>query len=140
MFDAALSNSGLRWDYGDSLPNPLIDAAAPRRATRNPPAAPDKAFLQAPVCGLSSLMDLHTPQSQLSERFRARQNPTKWTKWKDPPVHSFAFILGTAILGIVEKPRFDLVNYGAELRWRNYGDSLLNHRNSPAPLPIDAAK
>jgi hypothetical protein len=49
---------------------------------------------------------------------------------KDPPVRPFAFTFGTAILGIVEKPHFDLVNYC---------DSL-NHRNSPAPLSIDAAK
>jgi hypothetical protein len=81
-------------------------------------------------------MELLSPQSQMSERFRAGQNPTKWTKWKDPPVRSFAFSLRTAILGIVEKPQLDL----PPLEQGNYGDNLLNHRNSPAPLPIDAAK
>jgi hypothetical protein len=86
-------------------------------------------------------MQLLSPRSQMSERFRAGQNPTKWTKWKDPPVRSFAFTLGTAILGIVEEPHLDLPPLEqAELRWLNYGDRLLNHRNSPAPLPIDAAK
>jgi len=86
-------------------------------------------------------MELLSPRSQMSERFRAEQNPTKWTKWKDPPVHSFAFYFDTAILGIVEKPHLDLAPLEqAELRWLNYGISLLNHRNSPAPLPIDAAK
>jgi hypothetical protein len=81
-------------------------------------------------------MQLHSPQSQMSERFRAGQNPTKWTKWKDPTVHSFTFYFDTAILGIVEKPQLDL----PPLEQGNYDDSLLNHRNSPAPLPIDAAK
>ena len=60
----------------------------------------------------------------MSERFRAGQNPTKWTKWKDPPVHSFAFTFGTAILGIVEEPHLDL----PPLEQGNYDDSLLNHR------------
>jgi hypothetical protein len=80
-------------------------------------------------------MQLLSPQSQMSERFRAGQNPTKWTKWKDPPVHSFAFYFDTAILGIVEEPHLDLPPLE-----QNYGDNLLNRRNSPAPLPIDAAK
>ena len=55
----------------------------------------------------------------MGERFRAGQNPTKWTKWKDPPVRSFAFYFDTTILGIVEKPQLDLPPLE-----QNYGDSL----------------